>query len=706
MRLVLVLGVLLGFATLCSSARPVMAQGIDCSKARTAQERAICGSPGLLALDHQVAVAYAGAVGRQPSRGAQLRQELIAWLRQRDAACNDPAGMNACLTRQLTERLAALAPSGSAAAPPSPTVTAAPPSAAQAVHPRPAAVPADPDIPSASNPPAAAGRLDTASLPMSEPGETLVHVTSAGRFAIVAHSQGGTALQLVDMLSGPSDIAGVAGSQDGRLDQLLDIGTYKLRVLPAKGATGSVALTLTAFHDGAPPAALPQPGRTLTATLADGEQRAFWLSVPETIGSAANVRIEAAGRALTDLRLWRNGRELADLVPDQRRIEPQPGHAMTDLRLSGHVEPGTYLAIAYGGAGLPWTDNDTAQPFYLRAGASPALAEGWTGGVGGPFGSEVFAWPATRGTLRLDVPAPAPATLTVGAMTAGIAQKSRTPSARIAIPARGDGVVELQAAAGQVYTLRMIALPGTYQITQPGTYFVTAVTAGLGGDEPPPGVLLQRADPLGATPRPPAIIASTLPRLGAEGGWHARFNLRGDTRLLFQSESGGEVSVHSSGVDITTSRENSTTTDLPPGFFALSLRPKPGVLGILDLIVGKPGQAPQIQASLPPDPALALGVQTVTPGQRLSLLATQGPGISVGLVARPVPVALVEGPLAVTLAAGATLSVPVQIAAGGRLAVAEVGVGDVAFGQTEGPGPGQATVAIPASDHPRTVVLA
>ena len=650
-----------------------------------------------MALDHQVAVAYAAALGRQPTQSTQMRQGLIAWLRQRDAACTDPAEMNDCLTHQLTDRLVALTPAGT---------PAAAPGAMQTVQTGPVAVPPDPDIPSAIQPAAAAGRLDGVTLPAAEQGGTLVHVTSPGRFAIAVHSPGGTALQLVDMLSGPSDIAGAAGSQDGRLDQLLDVGTYKLRVFSAAGATGNVTLTLTAFRDGAPPAALPQPGRVLTAALADGQQRAFWLSVPETIGGAANVRIEAAGRALADLRLWRNGRELTDFVPDQRRIEPQSGHAMTDLLLTGHVEPGTYLAVAYGGPGLPWTDNDTAQPFYLRAGASPALAEGWAGGVVGPFGSEVFAWPATRGMLLLDLPAPAPATLTVGATTAAIAQNSRTPSARIAIPARGDGVVGLQAAAGQAYTLRVIAAPGTNQITQPGTWFVTAATIGLGGDEPPPAVLLQRADPAGAVPKPPAIVASTLPRLGADGGWHARFNLRGDTRLLFQSDPGGEVSARSTGVDVTTLRENSGVTDLPPGIFALSLRPKPNAQGILDLIVGKPGQTPPVQAPLPPDPALPLGVQTITPGQRLSLLGNEGPGISVGLLARRVPVALVEGPLAVTLAAVETLSVPVQIAPGGRLAVTEVGLGDVAFSQSAGPGPGQATVTIPASGHARTVVLA
>jgi uncharacterized protein len=327
MRSVLVLGVLLCFATLSGSPRPVMAQGINCSKARSPQEKTICSSPGLLALDHQVAVAYADAVGHQPARSAQMQQASIAWLRQRDAACADLAGMNACLTRQLTDRLASLSPlaTATAATPPPPTATAAAPNDTQTIQPQPVAPPADPDIPSASNPTGAAGRLDVSTLPASEHGETLVYVTSAGRFAIAAHSQGGTALQLVDMLSGPSDIAGAAGSQDGRLDELLDVGTYKLRVLSAKGASGNVVLTLTAFHDGAPPAALPQPGHALTAALGDGEQRSFWLTVPETIGGATNVRIEATGRALTDLRLWRNARELTDLVPSQRRIEPPRG---------------------------------------------------------------------------------------------------------------------------------------------------------------------------------------------------------------------------------------------------------------------------------------------------------------------------------------------------------------------------------------------
>ncbi|HEY4173403.1 MAG TPA: lysozyme inhibitor LprI family protein, partial [Rhodopila sp.] len=329
------------------------AAGIDCGKARYPTEKAICANPHLLALDQQIAAAYADALGRQPEHKDAIRQDLIRWLKQRDTACAVPrADIVKCLTGQMTARLAALAPPAAA----TPTTTASVPAASTGPLQTAAAVapPADPAIP-ANVAPQAAASLDQASLPATEHTETMLHVTSAGRFTITAKSPSGAALQLIDILTGPGDVAGVPGVQDGRLDALLDVGTYKLRVTSAKAATGTVALTVTPFHDAAPPTALPQPGFPRTTTLRDGEQRAYWLSVPPGGG----VRIEAAGRALADLRLWRDGRELTALQPAAMRTEPVSGHPLTDLRLTGKVEPGTYLAVVYGGQSLPWTDNDT-----------------------------------------------------------------------------------------------------------------------------------------------------------------------------------------------------------------------------------------------------------------------------------------------------------------------------------------------------------
>ena len=680
----------LGVAVLLASLalRPGVgwAQGIDCSRARSPTEKAICASPSLIALDHQVAVAYAGALARQPERRDVMRTDLLAWLRARDAACNVPAAaIERCLSGQLTARLAALAPPPTPAAAPVQSAAAAP----------------DPAIPAASfDQPAPAATLDSPSLPAAAEADTLLHVTSPGRFTIAAHSPAGAAMQLVDMLTGPSEIAGAAGSQDGRLDRLLDVGTYKLRTFAAPGATGAIGLTVTPFHDAAPPAALPQAAHPLDATLRDGEQRAYWLLVPP--GGGDNVRIEAAGRSLADLRLWRDGRELTALDPASQTVTPASGHPLTDLRIVGRVEPGTYLAVAYGGPALSWTDNDAAQPFHLRAGASNALAEGWAGGTVGPFGSEVFTLPASARMLRLDLPAPAVAELRVGDAAAAIDKTSREPSVTLIGPQGRQPVAELRAAAGQAFTIHALDSSTRRVWTQAGTWWVSVTTTGMGADELPPTLLLQRTE---GPDKPPRIVASTAPVIGAGPPWHARFNLRGPSTLLFQTPSGGDVAFSSTGVDVRHGTNSRAT--LPPGYIVLSLEPKPGAIGSIEASVGSPGaKPPPLAAPLPADPVIPLGLQTVAPGQQLWLDSGEGPDTTTGLVVRAAPVALAEGPLLATIAAGNTLSVPVLLAPGGTLSVTELGVGPIDAGQTDNAQPGRTTVVTPVSDHPRTVALA
>ena len=88
------------------------AQGIDCSRARSPTEKAICASPALLSLDHQV--------------GVRLRRRRGAASRMRATPCGPtccggcgsatrratsrPARIERCLSGQLTARLAALTP--------------------------------------------------------------------------------------------------------------------------------------------------------------------------------------------------------------------------------------------------------------------------------------------------------------------------------------------------------------------------------------------------------------------------------------------------------------------------------------------------------------------------------------------------------------------------------------------------------------------
>src|SRR5215469_4252587 len=92
------------------AAGPALSQSIECAKARSAIERAICASPDLLAHDRLIAEAYAGALARDSSRADEIRQSQRQWLNERTATCG-PAStkdLQNCLARSYRSRLSAL----------------------------------------------------------------------------------------------------------------------------------------------------------------------------------------------------------------------------------------------------------------------------------------------------------------------------------------------------------------------------------------------------------------------------------------------------------------------------------------------------------------------------------------------------------------------------------------------------------------------
>ena len=219
--------------------------------------------------------------------------------------------------------------------------------------------------------PQAAATLSTTSVPADRAGSALLEVQVPGRFSLRAQSAAGVALQLIDMATGPGDVAGAAGARDGRVDVLLDKGTYKVRTTGAKGATGAASLASVAFGevDGVG-AGLVRGGR-LSSTLADLQQRSYWVAVDKS----KRISIEAAGRALQDLRLWSNGTDLVDANASLTTIEPKAGHPLTRARLDTDVEPGLYLVIAYGGA--RWPGRTATMNRFISVRPPQDLVGGW-----------------------------------------------------------------------------------------------------------------------------------------------------------------------------------------------------------------------------------------------------------------------------------------------------------------------------------------
>ena len=658
--------------------RPAASQSFPCNRARTPVEKAICADPSLGALDQTLANAFRDALQREPTNAAALKDSQALWLRQRDATCAVPAArIVACLNGQLNARVAALSP---------PVASVA---ATSVAIPPPAPPPAEPRAPALTLPDAAA-TLERSAFPAAPEQATLLRVTTPGRFAITARSATGTALQLVDMLVGPSDPVGEAGVRDGRMDQLLDVGTYKLRATVAKDAAGPLALQVQPFRAAARPTVAPPPGEVMSSTLADLEQRSVWLMVPP--GGA--VRIDAAGRSLADLRLWRQGTDLVDLQPEAAVIEPTRGHRLNRLRLSGTVAPGAYLLTAYGGPALAWSDASAEQPLHVRVGALDALQAGGAAGTLGPLGSALYTAPPRATAFRLSLPQAAPVTLDVDDSSASLQQNSRDPRLMVQTATRRS-LVEVTGPAGQAFRLRAMDHTTAQVLGTPGRWWVSASALGMGGDEVPPTVLLTRTQ----GNQPAAVVAGNAPRIDPASPLRLRFNVRGPTTVLLQSTGQGPLTVRDTGQDTTALRARPYDMALVRDYLEYSILPAPGKQGVADVTFGPGTPAPP--GVQPADPVIPLGVQTLAAGQRLQLYGNAAPGASIGLVTRAAPVRLSEGPLAISQAAGAALDVPL---AAGEFTVTDLAGGAVPV-SSRALQDGSTLLTLPAPAAARTVAI-
>ena len=76
-------------------------------------------------------------------------------------------------------------------------------------------------------------------------------------------------------------------------------------------------------------------GHIESAELGDLQQRSYRIEV----APSGHIGVEAIGRSLRDLRLWRDDGELVDIGLETGNVEQNPGRLMTRLRIDGSVAP-------------------------------------------------------------------------------------------------------------------------------------------------------------------------------------------------------------------------------------------------------------------------------------------------------------------------------------------------------------------------------
>lgn len=547
-----------------------------------------------------------------------------------------------------------------------------------------------------------AAELASEVVPAAGRHAVVVTIHRFGRYTIAAASEQGVALQLVGRMTGPGAIDGEPGVEDGRLDVFLDVGEYLVRTIGDDRAVGEVQLRVHPLEEANP---VPAPQlvelKPIATELADGVQRSYWLEV----ASRDWVYLEAGGRALADLRLWQDGSWLVDAEPEVEIVDPVVGKPLRVCRIATQLEPGLYLVTASGGEPQAWAEDDGTFPLHLRLGIPRLGTADRRRYEVGPLGIDRWRVPGVASYLRLEVPEAVPAELRAGSWSdarpfmtpssrAEIVKQSRLPVAELRVGARGgDHLVTVRAAAGQPYVFQHFRPDRRIELSS-GTYWVSSVHSGDPADSvEATGLLVDwtRSDHV-------EPVRSQVPELSSTDGWTARCNLLEPLSVFFEVKDGGRYVIDSRGTDATFRFQPfmvsqpkgyqappfapaGTSWDLDPGYWVLEAVPVNQ--GILDMAIRPDGMLAGVldAVGLGADmdgqgfrPSVRFGQVTLVNNRRYTLYLNQQPGVVVGPVVRPIPLAVDTDPLPLALQPGESVAVPITLAERSRLeAMAEDG---------------------------------
>ncbi len=542
---------------------------------------------------------------------------------------------------------------------------------------------------SETKPPAASVQLLTDQLPAIGKQSTLLNVGEFGRYTVLAESPQGTALQLIDRMAGPGEIAGIAGEQDGRLDLFLNRGDYKIITHAHEFGTGNIKLSVHSFtelHGNNFPQLIKL--KDIALSLDDFQQRSFWLHIDKQ----ETVAIEAAGRNLADLRLWKDGNWLLDITPVAKQIYPHPEKPLQAMQLNVKLEPGLYLMTAYGGPSQSWTEQSEEHPLYIRYGIPRLDESGERRYIVSVFGTDRFRVPGNSNYFNLSVPEATAISMVVDTFqedaafsgsgrSAEISKKSIPPVTELELGTQtADRLLTITSLAGQSYILQHFEKRWRYSFNRSGAYWLSSIHSGATGDSVDATSILTR------TPRfqSEQFMDARVIKLDQTERYERRFNLLDNLTLYLEITEPGKYRVTGQGEGVAaefllepflTSRpkdyqappfENSGFKwDLDTGFYVLTARPK--LKGILTLVIEKEGYQ-QFRDSTMPTVAGATryGVVKLDGDSFYTLYVNQQPGVQAGIVLRPAPVDLSTS-LPVMQRGNEIVTIPVKVPEAGTV---------------------------------------
>ena len=388
-------------------------------------------------------------------------------------------------------------------------------------------------------------RLEQTEFAAHEMNETLLHISVPGHYSLQAESDQGTEIEIVDRMAGPFAAAGGAGEQDGRLDLLLDKGTYKIRMRSHKAGVGTLKLAVHPFVEvGSSDKLLSLDAYQVeNGSLEDLQQQSFWLHLKER----RILRLEAIGRNLKDCRLWRDGVWLEDIKPNFSTYEPVNGQPMGYAEFYHDLNPGLYRLTFYGGAALAWANDSGEHPFALRMGYRQLGTSGKQIITLSPFGRDAYVAPAKTDFFQISRADKKVTTLLVkrwgdeasrhgGGTQASITKESRNPWAIAKSPDKErDKWVTVKGTPGDRVVLTYFPdKRETFSFSQKGgNYWISSLHSAEDSDViDVTGILTH---PMQETPVDSQVLSVGLNTPLVTG----KFNLLGDASLFLKLEEAG-----------------------------------------------------------------------------------------------------------------------------------------------------------------------
>ncbi|HPQ40354.1 MAG TPA: hypothetical protein PLV45_08270 [bacterium] len=379
-------------------------------------------------------------------------------------------------------------------------------------------------------------------------------IRNGGRYAVSVESDSGASLQLVDRITGPGAVSGVPGKADGRLDLFLDPGTYRLRINGDIRDTHPVQIRVIRFEETGPEQRPLPDGEMETTELRDFQERDYWFTVSES----RDLYIEAAGRALSDMRLWDEGVFLTRDMPSISASTTTPGQPLTVCRLFVSCTPGTYRLVLYGGQPQPWSVRAAMYPLYLRSGIPELPPAGAVNRSVSIFGEDLFKVSGEPDFFRLDSMVQDTG-ITVKSFTRDIypwsLQSARTiqdlkqPYVNWRQTALEDEhLVRISGPAGAAYSFRWFKTLHTDDLGYPdtGPFDLHVVLGGRPRDLPDLNVIL--VEDSNRREIPPRIVVQSVTEISSDQPVFRRFNIEQPVSLYMDFKDNGSYRFESRGV--------------------------------------------------------------------------------------------------------------------------------------------------------------